>query len=204
MGRWSYSVSRLLLVVSRSVSKFKGRASSEKIPPVLILDRLWNENGRNELSEVWSSSHLCQLPPELSPLLGQRLTQADEILKSLSIPGTSSQDAAAVNTQSMPSSKTSPFQSPLLWGRVGWKETWGVASFPNVCRPLGLYLPNLWPLLAWYSSSIPFILPKSHSFQMLLHYRQSFTVLASWPHWGLLMKVSSTEQHAWHWMGAVA
>ena len=89
------------MIVNKSISESKGRELSAKILPALILD---NENERNELSEGWSFSHL---PPELSPLCGQRLTQADEILNSLSFPSASSQDAEAVHTPAKATSETS-------------------------------------------------------------------------------------------------
>lgn len=43
--------SLLLLIVNKSMAEFKGEVSSEKTLTVLILDRLGNENGRNELAQ---------------------------------------------------------------------------------------------------------------------------------------------------------
>lgn len=47
----NHTLSFLSLIISNSVTKFKGRGPSEKMPPVLILDRLRNENGRDELTQ---------------------------------------------------------------------------------------------------------------------------------------------------------
>ena len=115
----------MFLIVNKSISEFKGRELSAKILPALILDKLWQENERNELSEGWSFPHL---PPELSPLCGQRLTQADEILKCLSFPSASSQDAEAVYTPAKATSETSywapAYSSHLLslTGKIDGKD----------------------------------------------------------------------------------
>lgn len=82
----------------------------EKTLPVLILDKLCHEKGRGELTQegnlVFSPSPSAS--GELPPLRRQRLTQADEILKRLLTPSAlPRQEAAAMPTQSMQSSKTS-------------------------------------------------------------------------------------------------
>lgn len=120
-------------------------------------------------SQIWSCSHLHRLPREPSPLWAEVnpgwWNFKESVPTKYFFPGCFSYqhtiNAIIGNFPLGPgvsNSGSSLLPLPLLWGRVDSK-----LPSPKVHNPCA-YLPNLWPLFSWHSSSIPFILQKRSLF----------------------------------------